>query len=209
MIEKCDFRFFFLQKISLWIRSRDHAWSSHRLCFDCSTRIFSRWRTRSNSIFRNDKNLTKRFIKLDESDSSNLTNNISSNLMSCISSNLMNDISSNLTNEISLNLTNDTSSNLTSDISSNLINDISSNFTRTLSVFLSKRSWMTSLYVMWNLICHTRMSIDEFWDENWTDFVMSVLRWKLKRWHNLTFEWKWTSNYIYRFAVRVHNLSKV
>jgi hypothetical protein len=40
-----------------------------------------------------------------------------------------------------------------------------------------------------------------------TDFVMNVLRWKLRRWHNLTFQW--TSNYVYRSAVRVHNLSKV
>jgi hypothetical protein len=99
--------FFLLQKVFLWIRSRDHAWSSHRLCFDYSTRVFSKWRTKFNSIFRNDKSLTRRLIKLDESDSSNLTktihqiwyerddfssnmtNDISSNLMSCISSNLM------------------------------------------------------------------------------------------------------------------------
>ncbi len=73
VIEKCDFEFFLLQRVFLWIRSRDHAWSSHRLCFDCSTRIFSRWRTKSNSIFWNDRSLTKRLIKLDESDSSNLT----------------------------------------------------------------------------------------------------------------------------------------
>jgi hypothetical protein len=149
VIERCDFRFFFLQKVFLWIRSRDHAWSSHRLCFDCSTRIFSRWRTKFKSIFWDDRILTKRLIKLDESDSSNVTNNISSNLMSSsnltndISSNLTNDISSNLTNDISSNLTNDISSNLTSDISSNLVSDISSNSTRTLFVFSDKRSWMT------------------------------------------------------------------
>jgi hypothetical protein len=89
VIEKCDFRFFLLQKVFLWIRSRDHAWSSHRLCFDCLTRTFSRWRTRSNSIFRNDRDLNeathqirrKRFIKFDESDSSNLIRAISSNLI--------------------------------------------------------------------------------------------------------------------------------
>jgi hypothetical protein len=72
VIEKCDFRFF-LAKTFLWIRFRDHAWSSHRLCFDCSTRIFSKWRTRFNSIFRDDKSLTRSLIKFDESDSSNLT----------------------------------------------------------------------------------------------------------------------------------------
>jgi hypothetical protein len=73
VIEKCDFKFFFLQKVFLWIRSRDHVWSFHRLCFDCSTWISSRWRTKFNSIFRNDRILTKRLIKFDESDSSNLT----------------------------------------------------------------------------------------------------------------------------------------
>jgi hypothetical protein len=73
VIEKCDFRFFLLQKIFLWIRFRDHAWSFHRLCFDCSTRVFSKWWTRSNSIFRDNRDLTKRLIKLEESDSSNLT----------------------------------------------------------------------------------------------------------------------------------------
>jgi hypothetical protein len=161
VIEKCDFRFSSLQKIFLWIRSRDYVWSSNRLCFDCSTRVFSKWRTKFNSIFRNDRNLTKRLIKLDENDSSILTDNISSNLMSDISSNLMSCVSSNLTNDISLILTND--------ISSNLISDILSNSTKTLSVLLDKRFWMTreSMYVNWNLACYTRMSIDELRNENW------------------------------------------
>jgi hypothetical protein len=89
VIEKCDFRFFLLQKEFLWIRFRDHAWSFHRLCFDCSTRVFSRRRTRFNSIFSKWQKLDetirqirwKRFIKLDENDSSNLIRAISSNLI--------------------------------------------------------------------------------------------------------------------------------
>jgi hypothetical protein len=94
-VSKCEMwsrnaisNFFLLQKIFLWIRSRDHAWSFSRLCFDCSTRVFSRWRTRSNSIFSKWQKLDetthqirrKRLIKLDENDSSNLIRAISSNL---------------------------------------------------------------------------------------------------------------------------------
>jgi hypothetical protein len=77
---KCDRKmrfqiFFFAESISV-NSFRDHAWSFHRLCFNCSTRIFLRWQTKFNSIFRNERNLTKRLIKLDESDSLNLTKTI-------------------------------------------------------------------------------------------------------------------------------------
>jgi hypothetical protein len=161
VIEKCDFRFFFLQKISLWIRSRNHAWSSHRLCFDCSTRIFSKWRTKSNSIFRSDRNLTKRLIKLDESDSSNLTKAIHQTWykrsrqtwLDDFSSNLTNDISSNVMSCISSNLMSDISSNLMSDISSNMMNDISSNFERERQFFYFLISDLMHRHMIWeNLI---------------------------------------------------------
>ncbi len=93
---RCDremrLQIFSFAEISLWICSRDHAWSSHRLCFDCLTRIFSRW------------------LMLDES-SSDLDENDSSN-MSDISSNLISDVSSNLTRCISSKLINNISSNL-------------------------------------------------------------------------------------------------
>ncbi len=107
--------FSFLQKIFLWIHFCDHAWSFHHLCFDCSIRVFSKWRTKSNSIFRNDKNLTRRLIKLDENDSSNLTKAIHQTWYE------RGDFSSNLTDDISLNLMNCISLNLMSDILLNLM----------------------------------------------------------------------------------------
>ncbi len=124
VIEKCDFKFFFLQKIFLWIRFRDHAWLFHRLCFDCSTQVFSKWRTKSKSIFRNDKNLTRRFIKFDESDSSNLTKATHQTWYERSRQTWLNDFSSNSTDDISSNMMKCISSNLINDISSNLINDI-------------------------------------------------------------------------------------
>ncbi len=130
VIEKCDFKFSLLQKVFLWICSCDHAWSSHRLCFDCSTRIFSRWRTKLNSIFRSDKSLTRRLIKLDESDSSNLTKAIHQTWYERSHQTWLNHFSSNLTDDISSNLMRYISSNLMNDISSNLMSDISSNFER-------------------------------------------------------------------------------
>jgi hypothetical protein len=94
---KCDrnmrFQIFFLAEIFLWNRSRDHAWSFHRLCFDCLTRVFSRW------------------LMLNENDSSNLDENDSLN-MNDISLILISDVSSNLTKCISSNLINNISSNL-------------------------------------------------------------------------------------------------
>jgi hypothetical protein len=100
----------------------------------------------------------KRFIKFDESDSSNLiraifhqielndflsnsTNNISSNVMSCISSNLMSDISSNLMSDSSL--------NLMSDISSNLMSDISSNFEKEKQFFYFLISDFMHRHIIW------------------------------------------------------------
>jgi hypothetical protein len=50
---------------------------------------FSKWQRLDEAIHQAQR---KRFIKFDESNLLNLTNNISSNLMSCISSNLMSDI---------------------------------------------------------------------------------------------------------------------
>jgi hypothetical protein len=130
VIENCDFRFFLLQKVFLWIRFRDHAWSSHRLCFDCLTRIFSRWRTKFNSIFRSDRDLTKRLIRFDESDSSNLTKATHQTWYERSRQIWINDFSSNLTDDISSNVMSCISSNLMSDILSNLMSDISSNFER-------------------------------------------------------------------------------
>jgi hypothetical protein len=131
---KCDremrFQIFFLQKVFLWIRSRDHVWSFHHLCFDCSTRFFSKWRTRLNSIFRSDKNLTKRLIKFDENDSLNLTKATHQTRYERSYQTWLDDFSSNLTDDISSNLTSCISSNLMSDILSNLMSDISSNFER-------------------------------------------------------------------------------
>jgi hypothetical protein len=168
MIEECDFRFFFLQRVSLWIRSRDHVWSSHRLCFDCSTRVFSRWRTRLNSFFffRNDKNLTRRLIRLDESDSSNLTRATHQTWyershqiwLDGFSSNLTDDISSNLMSCISSNLMNDISSNLMSCISSNLMNDISSNLMTTFHQIW----WAASHQIWWATSHQTLRKKDNF-----------------------------------------------
>jgi hypothetical protein len=138
VIEKCDFRFSFLQKVFLWIRSRDNAWSSHRLCFDCSTRIFSKWRTKSNLIFRDDKNLTRRLIKFDESDSSNLTKATHQTWYEWFHQTWLNDFSSNLTDDISSNLMSDISSNLIDDISSNLMSDISSDLMSDISLNFEK-----------------------------------------------------------------------
>jgi uncharacterized protein (DUF2267 family) len=185
VIERCDFRFFLLQKYFcefVFVIMLDHlivyvstVWLEFFRDDECFTRATHQTRR-------------KRLIKFDTSDvSSDLKNRISSNLMSRISSNLTDDISSNLTSDISSNLTNDISSNLTSDISSNLISDISSNLTRTLSVFSDKRSEMTR-----ESICRVRLSllhenVDRTSFEMKTDFVMSVLEWKLRRWHNLAF----------------------
>ncbi len=110
---KCDremrFQIFLLAEVFLWIRFRDHVWSSHYLCFDCLTRVFSRW------LMFDKKNSSN----LDESDlsnmsviSSNLIRDVSSNLRKCISSNLINNISSNLMTISHQILTNDISSNL-------------------------------------------------------------------------------------------------
>jgi hypothetical protein len=72
VIEKCDFRFSFT-KIFLWIRFRDHAWSFHRLCFDCLTRVFFEM---TNVLRKRSSNSTKAthqtcyeryFIRFDES----------------------------------------------------------------------------------------------------------------------------------------------
>ncbi len=91
--------------------------------------------------------------------------------------------------------------------------DISSNSTRFIKFnenFVCFLEWAflndKKKYVEWNLTCYTKMSIDEF-EKMKTDFVMSVLKWKLRQWHNLIFEWRWTSNYVYRFVVRIHNLT--
>jgi hypothetical protein len=157
VIKKCDFRFFLLQRIFLWIRFRDHAWSFHCLCFNCATRIFSKWRTRFNSIFRSDKDLTKRLIKLDESDSSNLTKathqtwyeRSRQTWLDDFSSNLTDDISSNVMSCISSNLMSDISSNLMSDISSNMMSDISSNFERERQSLYFLISDLMHRHVIW------------------------------------------------------------
>jgi hypothetical protein len=151
MIEKYDFRFFFLQRLFLWIRSRDHAWSFHCLCFDCSTRIFSKWWTRSNSIFESDKNLTKRLIKLDENDSLNLTKATYQILYERFFIIWLNDFSSNLTNDISSNVMNCILLNLMSNISSNLMSDISSNFEKEKQFFY----FLINDFIHWQMIWRT------------------------------------------------------
>ncbi len=129
-------------------------------------------------FFRDDKDLTRRLIRLDESDSSNLTkaahqtwlddfssnltDDISSNLMSCISSNLKNDISSNLMSCISSNLMSGISSNLMSCISSNLMDDISSNL-----MTASHQIWWAASHQIWWAAPHQTLrkegSLSTFW----------------------------------------------
>jgi hypothetical protein len=128
---RCDremrFQIFSFAKVFLWIRSRDHAWSSHRLCFDCLTRVFSRW------------------LMLDKNDSSDFDESDSSN-MNVISSNLINDVSSNFDERYLIKL---------DDISSNLMT-ISHQTRRKFRLFLSdERFWTTneSLWVRFNLLC--------------------------------------------------------
>ncbi len=117
VIEKCDFRFFLLQKYLcefVLVIMLDH------LIVYISTVWFEFFRDDECFTRTTHQTRRKRLIKLD-------TSSISSDLMNSISSNLMNWISS----------------NLTSDSSSNLISDISSNSMRTLFVFLEERFWMT------------------------------------------------------------------
>jgi hypothetical protein len=118
VIEKCDFSFLLLQRVFLWICFRDHVWSFHRLCFDCSTRVFSRWKKLDKATHQTRR---KRFIKFDENDSSNLIRAIFHQIW-------LDDFLSNLTDDISSNVINCISSNLINDISSDLMSDISSNF---------------------------------------------------------------------------------
>jgi hypothetical protein len=151
VIEECDFRFSSLQKVSLWIRSRDHAWSSHRLCFDCPTRIFSRWRTRSNPIFSKWQELDetthqtrrKRLIKLDENDSSNLIRVrrlfIKSDRRHLVKSDELYFIKSDERHLIKLDEC----------ISSNLMSDISSNFEKERQFFYFLISDLMHRYIVW------------------------------------------------------------
>ncbi len=79
-----DFSF---AEIFLWIRSRDHAWSFHRLCSTVWLEFF-----RDDECFdENDSsNMTKAIHQIWHDDiSSFLISNISSNLTKCISSNLI------------------------------------------------------------------------------------------------------------------------
>ncbi len=79
---KCDLKnaiqVYSLQKLFETIHSRDHAWSSHRQFFSWSSNL-TFWRmthvhSRLSSDVYDETSLMKHLIKLDENDSSNLTN---------------------------------------------------------------------------------------------------------------------------------------